>query len=213
MTTPIRAILARAPVVPVLTIDDADRAVPVARALVAGGLTVLEVTLRSPAALGAIRAMREAVPSATIGAGTVINRGQLEAAVAAGSQFIVSPGFSAALCSAATARGVPMLPGVATASELMAALEAGLETLKFFPAEQAGGVAMLRALAAPFPSVRFCPTGGIDLERAPQYLGLPNVLAVGMSSVAPADRIAAADFEAITTLARHAASLRRTPAR
>jgi len=148
------------------------------------------------------------VPEATVGAGTVIDRDQLQAAVEAGSQFVVSPGLSATLCSAATRLGVPMLPGVATASELMAALEAGLETLKFFPAEQAGGTAMLRALAAPFPAVRFCPTGGIDIERAPSYLGLPNVLAVGMSSVAPADRIAAADFEAITALARRAASLR-----
>lgn len=213
MTSPIRTILAHAPVVPVLTIEDAERAVPLARALVAGGLTVLEVTLRSPAALSAIRAMRDAVPAAIVGAGTVIGRDQLQGAVTAGSQFIVSPGFSATLCTAATALGVPMLPGVATASELMAALEAGFDTLKFFPAEQAGGAAMLRALAAPFPSVRFCPTGGIDLARAPQYLALPNVLAVGLSSVAPADRIAAADFEAITAEARRAAGLPRTTAR
>ncbi|MBS0373303.1 MAG: bifunctional 4-hydroxy-2-oxoglutarate aldolase/2-dehydro-3-deoxy-phosphogluconate aldolase [Proteobacteria bacterium] len=213
MTSAIRSILSRAPVVPVLTIDDAERAVGVAQALVAGGLATLEVTLRTPAALRAIRAIRDAVPAAIVGAGTVIDHDQLQAAVTAGSQFIVSPGYSAALCAAGVALGVPMLPGVATASELMAALAAGLDTLKFFPAEQAGGVAMLRALAAPFPAVQFCPTGGIDLERAPQYLGLPNVLAVGMSSVAPVDRIAAADFEAITLLARRAAALPRGVAR
>jgi 2-dehydro-3-deoxyphosphogluconate aldolase / (4S)-4-hydroxy-2-oxoglutarate aldolase len=208
---PIRDVLARAPVIPVLTITDAATAVPLARALVAGGLPVLEVTLRSDAALAAIAAMRAAVPGAVIGAGTVIDTVQLAAALDAGSQFIVSPGFSAALCAAGERRGAAMLPGIATPTELMAALAAGLDTLKFFPAAQAGGVGMLKAFAAPFPNVRFCPTGGIDLLTAADYLGLPNVLCVGMSSVAPPDRVAAGDYAAITALARRAAALR--PAR
>jgi len=182
--------------------------VPLARALVAGGLPVLEVTLRSAVALPAIEAMRRAVPEAIIGAGTVLDEQQLAAAVAAGSQFIVSPGFSAPLCAAARAAGVAMLPGVATASELMAALAAGLDTLKFFPAVQAGGTAMLKALGGPFPQVRFCPTGGIDAANAPAFLGLPNVLCVGMSSVAPAALLAQGDYAAITALARGAAALR-----
>ena len=204
----IRELLARAPVIPVLTITDAEAAVPLARALVAGGLPVPEVTLRSAAALSAIAAIRAEVPEAIVGAGTVIEAGQLGAALTAGSQFIVSPGFSAALCAEGARQGAAMLPGIATPTELMAALAAGLETLKFFPAAQAGGVAMLRALAAPFPSVRFCPTGGIDLHAAPDYLRLPNVLAVGMSSLASPAAIAAGDYAAVTTLARQAAALR-----
>jgi 2-dehydro-3-deoxyphosphogluconate aldolase / (4S)-4-hydroxy-2-oxoglutarate aldolase len=205
---PIRAILARAAAVPVLTITDAATAVPLARALVAGGLPVLEVTLRSDAALSAISAMRAEVPEAIVGAGTVIDAAQLAAALAAGSQFIVSPGFSAALCAEGARLGAAMLPGVATPTELMAALAAGIDTLKFFPAAQSGGVEMLRALAAPFPAVRFCPTGGIDLRTAGDYLALPNVLCVGMSSLAPPAAIAAGDYAAITTLARGVARLR-----
>jgi 2-dehydro-3-deoxyphosphogluconate aldolase/(4S)-4-hydroxy-2-oxoglutarate aldolase len=204
----IRDVLERVPVIPVLTVTSPGHAVPLARALVAGGLPVLEVTLRSPAALGAIAAMRAAVPEAVVGAGTVIDEAQLAAAVAAGSQFIVSPGFSAALGAAARAAGVPLLPGVATASELMAALAAGFDTLKFFPAAQAGGAALLRAFAAPFPSVRFCPTGGIDLASAPAYLALPNVLCVGMSSIAPPALLEAGDWAGITARAREAAALR-----
>jgi 2-dehydro-3-deoxyphosphogluconate aldolase / (4S)-4-hydroxy-2-oxoglutarate aldolase len=205
---PIRAVLARAAAVPVLTITDVATAVPLARALVAGGLPVLEVTLRSDAALSAISAMRAEVPDAIVGAGTVIDATQLAAALAAGSQFIVSPGFSAALCAEGARLGATMLPGVATPTELMAALAAGIDTLKFFPAAQCGGVGMLRALAAPFPTVRFCPTGGIDLRTAGEYLALPNVLCVGMSSLAPPAAIAAGDYAAITTLARGAACLR-----
>jgi 2-dehydro-3-deoxyphosphogluconate aldolase/(4S)-4-hydroxy-2-oxoglutarate aldolase len=211
VTLPIREILARAPVIPVLTVTDPATAVPLARALVEGGLPVLEVTLRSGAALGAIAAMRAAVPEAIVGAGTVIDGAQLAAAIAAGSQFIVSPGFHAALCADAARLGATMLPGVATATELMAALAAGLDTLKFFPAAQAGGVGLLRALAAPFPGVRFCPTGGIDVLSAPDYLALPNVLCVGMSSLATPALLAAGDYAAITALARSAAGLR--PAR
>jgi len=209
VTTPIREILARAPVIPVLTITEAETAVALARALVEGGLPVLEVTLRSTAALAAIAAIRAEVPQAIVGAGTVVDAAQLAAALAAGSQFIVSPGFSAALCAEGARRGAAMLPGVATPTELMAALAAGLETLKFFPAAQAGGVGMLRALAAPFPGVRFCPTGGIDLHSAPDYLALPNVLCVGMSSLAPPASIAAREFAAVTALARQASALRR----
>ncbi len=204
----IREVLGRAPVIPVLTVPALEHAVPLARALVAGGLPVLEVTLRSAAALPAIRAIRAAVPEAIVGAGTVIDEVQLADAVAAGSQFIVSPGFSASLSLAARAAGVAMLPGVATASELMAALAAGFDTLKFFPAAQAGGVAMLKAFSGPFPQVRFCPTGGIDPASAPGYLALPNVLCVGMSSIAPADLLAQGDYAAITARARDAAALR-----
>ena len=204
----IREVLGRAPVIPVLTVPALEHAVPLARALVAGGLPVLEVTLRSAAALPAIRAIRAAVPEAIVGAGTVIDEVQLADAVAAGSQFIVSPGFSASLSLAARAAGVAMLPGVATASELMAALAAGFDTLKFFPAAQAGGVAMLKAFSGPFPQVRFCPTGGIDPASAPGYLALPNVLCVGMSSIAPADLLAQGDYAAIPARARDAAALR-----
>ena len=204
----IREVLGRAPVIPVLTVPALEHAVPLARALVAGGLPVLEVTLRSAAALPAIRAIRAAVPEAIVGAGTVIDEVQLADAVAAGSQFIVSPGFSASLSLAARAAGVAMLPGVATASELMAALAAGFDTLKVFPAAQAGGVAMLKAFSGPFPQVRFCPTGGIDPASAPGYLALPNVLCVGMSSIAPADLLAQGDYAAITARARDAAALR-----
>ena len=204
----IRMVLKRVPVIPVLTVASLQRAVPLARALVAGGLSVLEVTLRSEAALPAIRAIRAAVPEAIVGAGTVIAEDQLAQAVAAGSQFIVSPGFSASLSLAARAAGVAMLPGVATASELMAALAAGFDTLKFFPAAQAGGAAMLKAFAAPFPQARFCPTGGIDLSSAPAYLALPNVLCVGMSSIAPPELLENGDYAAVTARAREAAALR-----
>jgi 2-dehydro-3-deoxyphosphogluconate aldolase/(4S)-4-hydroxy-2-oxoglutarate aldolase len=207
----LREQLARVGIVPVITIHDAALAVPLAEALCAGGLTVLEVTLRSPAALPAIEAMRRAVPQALVGAGTVVNREQLAAAVASGSQFLVAPGFSAALADEARRGAVPLLPGVATPTELLAALDAGIDTVKFFPAEQAGGVPMLKALFAPFPTVAFCPTGGIGSHNALAYLAQPNVVAVGMSSVAPAELIAAGDFAAITALARSAAALRAVP--
>ena len=206
----LREQLARVGVVPVITIHDAALAIPLAEALCAGGLTVLEVTLRSAAALPAIEAMRRAVPQALVGAGTVVNREQLAAAVAAGSQFLVAPGFSNALAAEARRAAVPLLPGVATPTELLAALDAGIDTVKFFPAEQAGGVPLLKALLAPFPSVAFCPTGGIGAHNAAAYLAQPNVVAVGMSSVAPAELIAAGGFGAITALARSAAALRIT---
>ena len=202
-----RNLLQRAPVIPVLTIDDVAQAVPLAEALVAGGLAVLEVTLRTPAALDSIRAMRAAVPNAVVGAGTVINAAQFAAAVQAGSQFVVSPGFSPRLVDAAKEHGIPLLPGATTPTEIMAALDAGIDTLKFFPAEQSGGAAMLRALAAPLPTVAFCPTGGITLANVRDYLSLPNVLCVGMSSIVTKEWLAAGDWAAIRSAAGAAAKL------
>ena len=202
-----RNLLQRAPVIPVLTIDDVAQAVPLAEALVAGGLAVLEVTLRTPAALDSIRAMRAAVPNAVVGAGTVINAAQFAAAVQAGSQFVVSPGFSPRLVDAAKEHGIPLLPGATTPTEIMAVLDAGIDTLKFFPAEQSGGAAMLRALAAPLPTVAFCPTGGITLANVRDYLSLPNVLCVGMSSIVTKEWLAAGDWAAIRSAAGAAAKL------
>jgi 2-dehydro-3-deoxyphosphogluconate aldolase / (4S)-4-hydroxy-2-oxoglutarate aldolase len=205
----VREILGVAPVIPVIVINDVRDAAPLARALVDGGLRVLEVTLRTAAGVEAIRLMRDAVPEAIVGAGTVLNGAQLDAAVAAGSQFIVSPGFSRSLCQAGQAIGVPMLPGCVTASEVMAALDAGLDTLKFFPASRSGGAPLLKDFSAVFSQVRFCPTGGIDLRSATDYLALPNVLCVGMSSIATAEAIQSGDFAGITARAREAAGLRR----
>jgi 2-dehydro-3-deoxyphosphogluconate aldolase/(4S)-4-hydroxy-2-oxoglutarate aldolase len=203
----VRNLLQRAPVIPVLTIDDVAHAVPLAEALVAGGLAVLEVTLRTPAALDSIRAIRAAVPDAVVGAGTVINAAQFAAAVQAGSQFLVSPGFSLRLVDAAQDYGIPLLPGATTPTEIMAALDAGIDTLKFFPAAQSGGAAMLRALAAPLPTVAFCPTGGITLANVRDYLSLPNVLCVGMSSIVTKEWLAAGDWAAIRSAAGEAAKL------
>ena len=204
----LREMLRRCAVVPVITIRDLAHAAPLAEALCAGGLTVLEVTLRSEVALAAIEAMRRAVPGVVVGAGTVVSRQQLLSAVSAGSQFLVSPGFSATLAADAKRAGVPLLAGVATPTEVMAAIAAGLDTLKFFPAEQAGGVPMLRALHAPFAQVAFCPTGGITPQNAADYLAQPNVLAIGMSSVAPLELVEAGDYAAVTALARVAAAWR-----
>jgi 2-dehydro-3-deoxyphosphogluconate aldolase/(4S)-4-hydroxy-2-oxoglutarate aldolase len=204
---PLRKLLQRAPVIPVLTIEDVAHAVPLAEALVAGGLTVLEVTLRTPAALDSISAMRAAVPGAVIGAGTVINAAQFAAAAAAGSQFVVSPGFLPCLVAAAKDHGIPLLPGATTPTEILAALDAGIDTLKFFPAAQSGGAAMLRALAAPLPDVAFCPTGGITFANAPDYLSLPNVLCVGMSSIVTKAWLDAGDWSAIRNAATVAAKL------
>lgn len=206
----IDAILARAPVVPVLAIADLDHAVPLARALVDGGLPVLEVTLRTPVALEAIRRMREALPDAVVGAGTVLAAADLAAVEKAGAAFAISPGASEALYDAACGSGIPLLPGIATASELMRGLEHGHRRFKFFPAEASGGVGALRALSGPFPQVRFCPTGGIDAARAPVYLALSNVATVGGSWMVPADALAAGDWARITALAAQAAQLRPT---
>jgi len=202
-------ILSAAPVLPVVTIDDAAKAAPLARALVAGGLRAIEVTLRTPAALEAVRIIAREVPEALPGVGTVLGARDLDAAAAAGAKFAVSPGATPALLAAARAQALPYLPAIATAGELMAALEAGFEVCKFFPASSAGGVRALKAFAGPFPSVRFNPTGGIDAASAPGYLALPNVISVGGSWITPADAIAASDFARIEVLARAASALRQ----
>ncbi|MCO5128080.1 MAG: bifunctional 4-hydroxy-2-oxoglutarate aldolase/2-dehydro-3-deoxy-phosphogluconate aldolase [Rhodobacteraceae bacterium] len=199
---------ALAPVVPVLVIDDAGTAADLARALVAGGLPALEVTLRTPAALDAIRAMAE-VPGGIVGAGTLLTPADVKAAKAAGARFGVSPGATDRLLDACAEEGLPLLPGAATASEVMALLERGYTVQKFFPAEAIGGAKALGSLASPLPQVHFCPTGGIGLASAPQYLSLANVMCVGGSWVAPKDRVAAGDWPAIEALAREASRLQR----
>jgi 2-dehydro-3-deoxyphosphogluconate aldolase/(4S)-4-hydroxy-2-oxoglutarate aldolase len=201
-------VLARAPVVPVLSIARVEDAVPLARALVDGGLPVLEVTLRTEAAIGAIRAIREHVPEAAVGAGTVLNARDLSAVEAAGAGFAISPGATDALYAAASDARIPLLPGIATASELMHGLELGYQRFKFFPAESSGGIAALKAFAGPFAQAKFCPTGGIDPARAPAYLALPNVITVGGSWMVPADALANGDWARIAGLAREAAALR-----
>ncbi|MDE2305181.1 MAG: bifunctional 4-hydroxy-2-oxoglutarate aldolase/2-dehydro-3-deoxy-phosphogluconate aldolase [Gammaproteobacteria bacterium] len=208
----IRDIVGRAPVIPVLTVNELAHAVPLARALAAGGLPVLEVTLRTKVALAAIEAMRKAVPEAIVGAGTLTRPADFPAAERAGAQFAVTPGLTPELASAARGARFPLLPGVMTPSELIAARQAGYEVLKLFPALPAGGVAMLRSLAGPFPDALFCPTGGITRASAAEFLALPNVACVGGSWFAPADRLAAGDWEAIEALARDAAALRVPPA-
>jgi len=195
-----------APVIPVLVIDDAATAAPLAQALIAGGLPALEVTLRTPAALDAIRAMA-AVPGGWVGAGTLLTPEDVRAAKAAGARFGVSPGATDTLLAAAEAEGLPILPGAATASEAMRLAERGYTTLKFFPAEAAGGVTALRSLAAPLPRIVFCPTGGIGPKNAPDYLALANTVCVGGSWVAPADKVAAGDWAGIERLARAARDL------
>ncbi len=201
-------VLAAAPVVPVLTIEDASTAVPLARALVKGGLPAIEITLRTAAALDAVKAVAAEVEGAFAGAGTVLDAAQLRQAEAAGAVFAVSPGASPGLLDAAADSAMPLLPGAATASEAMALMERGYEILKFFPAGPAGGIAYLKALAAPLPGVRFCPTGGVSLQNAPDYLGLANVICVGGSWVAPQDAITAGDWQRIEELARQASGLR-----
>lgn len=201
------SVLDLAPVVPVVVIQDASDAVPLARALVAGGLPAIEVTLRTPIALDAIRAITDEVPDAVVGAGTVITPEQVNKAVAAGSRFLVSPGWTDVLLNAMRASGVPFLPGVSTTSEVVALLEHGVREMKFFPAQAAGGTAYLRSLAGPLPQARFCPTGGIGADSAPEYLALPNVGCVGGSWMLPAEAVAARDWARIEALARAAAGL------
>ena len=204
----IDAILARAPVVPVLAIADLEQAVPLARALVDAGLPVLEVTLRTPVALEAIRRIHDEVAGAIVGAGTVLTGADLAAVEKAGAAFAISPGATDALYAASRASGVPFLPGVATAGELMRGIEQGYRRFKFFPAESSGGVAALRAFAGPFPQVKFCPTGGIDAARAPSYLAMANVMTIGGSWMVPGDALAAGDWTRIAELAGRAAGLR-----
>jgi 2-dehydro-3-deoxyphosphogluconate aldolase/(4S)-4-hydroxy-2-oxoglutarate aldolase len=201
------ALMRTGPVIPVLTIERLEHAEPLARALVAGGLRVLEVTLRTPVALEAISLMSVAVPSAIVGAGTVLNGADFEHAAAAGARFIVSPGLTEPLLAAARASPLPFLPGVATASEVMRGLDAGLTRFKFFPAASAGGPAALAALAGPFGEARFCPTGGVTAQSAPEYLAQPNVLCVGGGWVAPASVTRSGDWDRVTVLAKAAAAL------
>ena len=205
----IEDVLRRGPVMPVITLHDAESAVPLARALAAGGVSAVEITMRTPAALAGIAAVAREVPEVLAGAGTVLNAADLEAAADAGASFAVSPGATPALLEAAGAAPIPFLPGVATAGELMAALAAGFPCCKLFPAAQVGGIGLLKALAGPFPGARFCPTGGIDVGSAPDYLALPNVLCVGGSWLAPLDLVAAGDWAAIERLAREARGLSR----
>ena len=202
--SPIERIMRAAPVIPVLVIEYANQARPLAEALVGGGLKVLEVTLRTPAALDAIREMKQ-VPGAIVGAGTVTNPAELDAALVAGAEFIVSPGLTERLARVAIGKQVPFLPGVATASDIMRGLDLGLEHFKFFPAAASGGLPALRALAAPFGGVKFCPTGGISAERAPEWLAHPSVLCVGGTWITPRG----ADMAQVRALAEQAATLAR----
>lgn len=201
------SVLALAPVLPVAVIEDAARAVPLARALVAGGLPAIEVTLRTEAALDAIRAIAEQVPEAVVGAGTVRTPRQVEAAVSAGARFLVSPGWTERLLEAMRTAQVPFLPGVSTTSEALGLLERGVREMKFFPAEAAGGAGYLSSLASPLPEARFCPTGGITPQRAPAYLALPNVGCVGGSWMLPAQAVAERDWATVEALAGDAARL------
>ncbi|MFF8776318.1 bifunctional 4-hydroxy-2-oxoglutarate aldolase/2-dehydro-3-deoxy-phosphogluconate aldolase [Streptomyces sp. NPDC015140] len=206
-SSPAASVLDLAPVVPVVVVDDLADAVPLARALVAGGLPAIEVTLRTPVAVDAIRAIAGEVPGAVVGAGTVITPDQVGEVVAAGARFLVSPGWTDVLLDAMRASGVPFLPGVSTTSEVVALLERGVREMKFFPAEAAGGTAYLKALAAPLPQARFCPTGGIGPGSAPEYLALPNVGCVGGSWMLPKDAVTDRDWGRVEALARAAAAL------
>lgn len=197
-------ILALGPVMPVIVIPTVDDAVPLAKALVAGGIRVLEVTLRTPAALDGIRLIRQHVPDAVVGVGTVTKPADLVAAQQAGAVFGVSPGLTPVLQSAILESGLPFLPGVATASEAMTALEAGFQCMKLFPAQQAGGLGMLKALYGPLPQARFCPTGGVDLANAAEFLKQPNVACVGGSWLAPAALVQQQRWDAITEMASQA---------
>lgn len=197
-----------APVIPVVVVGAAVDAVPLARALVVGGLPAIEITLRTPAAADAVRAVAAEVPGAVVGAGTVTSPEQAELAVAAGARFLVSPGCTDALLESGRAGGVPFLPGVSTVSEVMGLLERGVEEMKFFPAEAAGGPAWLRSVRSPLPRARFCPTGGIGARRAADYLALPNVGCVGGTWMLPPDAVAAKDWARVERLAREAAALR-----
>jgi 2-dehydro-3-deoxyphosphogluconate aldolase / (4S)-4-hydroxy-2-oxoglutarate aldolase len=196
-----------APVIPVIVLTDVAHAVPLARALVAGGIRMLEVTLRTPVALQCIERIAKEVPEAVVGAGTVRSPKDAQAAAAAGARFAVSPGFTPTVGSACKDAGLALLPGVATGSEIMMAQEAGYTQLKFFPAMQAGGPAMLKAWSGPFFDVQFCPTGGVNEANAKEFLALPNVVCVGGSWLTPADALASGDWERITALAAAATTL------
>ncbi|NVO06795.1 MAG: bifunctional 4-hydroxy-2-oxoglutarate aldolase/2-dehydro-3-deoxy-phosphogluconate aldolase [Rhodoferax sp.] len=198
-----------APVIPVIVLNDVAHAVPMARALVAGGIRMLEVTLRTPQALACIEAIAREVPDAVVGAGTVRSKADAQAAANAGSRFAVSPGYTSAVGQACRDAGLALLPGVATGSEIMMAQEDGFTQLKFFPAMQAGGPAMLKAWSGPFFDVQFCPTGGVTLQNAPEFLALPNVVCVGGSWLVPAAAVAAGDWAQVTALAQATHALRK----
>jgi 2-dehydro-3-deoxyphosphogluconate aldolase/(4S)-4-hydroxy-2-oxoglutarate aldolase len=197
-------ILTAGPVVPVIVIKKLEHAVPLAKALVAGGVRVLEVTLRTECALAAIKAIADEVPDAIIGAGTVVNAEQLAQVTAAGAQFAISPGLTQSLLQAANAGSIPLIPGISSVSELMLGMDAGLREFKFFPAEANGGVKALQAISGPFPQIRFCPTGGITPANYRQYLALKSVLCIGGSWLVPADALEQGDYARITELAREA---------
>ena len=202
------SLLQSGPVIPVIVLNDPGLAPELGKALLDGGVRVLEITLRTKGAPAAIARLRAELPEAIVGAGTIRTRAQWEAALAAGAQFGVSPGLTPELAAAAHQNGVPFLPGVATTSEAMRAADEGFLIQKFFPAESAGGVPLMKALAGPLSELRFCPTGGIDVDNAADYLALPNVLAVGGSWLTPEEAIAARDWATITRLAREAVALR-----
>jgi 2-dehydro-3-deoxyphosphogluconate aldolase/(4S)-4-hydroxy-2-oxoglutarate aldolase len=207
-TAAIDRMLEHVPVMPVMTVSEPDEAVALGRALADGGITVLEITLRTEAALACIAALRKALPACMVGAGTVLDDMQLAAALKAGAQFIVTPGTSQRFADKLASAPVPALPGCATVSEMLTLAAAGFDRLKFFPAEAAGGAAYLKAVSAPVPQVKFCPTGGIDAGKAAAYLALPNVICVGGSWLAPAAAVRSHDWSAITRLARDAVALR-----
>ena len=209
MTSPaLLRILRTAPVIPVITIDEAEHALPLAEALVAGGLPVLEITMRTPHALAAVRAIKQALPDAIVGAGTVISRSNFQQALDAGAEFIVSPGFTPELLACAKSTAIPFLPGVNTPSEIMQLLAHGISAMKFFPAEAAGGVAMLKSIGAPLPQALFCPTGGITPGNARDYLALANVACVGGSWMVTKELVHARRWDDIRALAQSAAQLR-----
>jgi 2-dehydro-3-deoxyphosphogluconate aldolase / (4S)-4-hydroxy-2-oxoglutarate aldolase len=202
-------VMTDAPVIPVIVLTEAAHAVPLARALVAAGIRMLEVTLRTPVALACIEAITREVPEAVVGAGTVRTAADAQAAAMAGARFAVSPGYTNSVGKACRDLELPLLPGVATASEIMAAQEDGYTAMKFFPAVQAGGLAMLKAWQGPFGDVKFCPTGGITTVNAPEFLALPNVVCVGGSWLTPADAVAQGDWARVTRLAQQAVALQR----
>lgn len=208
MTITLETLVRAASVIPVLTVGDVDKAAPLARALKAGGLSVVEMTMRTPAALDVLSAMKAAEPDMIIGMGTIRTPEQVADSMAAGADFLVSPGLSPQLVPALLASGLPVLPGVATAGEAMSAVEAGFDVLKFFPAEQAGGRPYLKSIAGPLPDIRFCPTGSITREMAPDYLALPNVVCVGGSWIATGAMIDAGDWALITANAAAAAAMK-----
>ena len=204
-------VMGDAPVIPVIVLNDVGLAVPLARALLAGGIRMLEVTLRTPEALACIEAIARDVPEAVVGAGTVRSAADAQACAMAGARFVVSPGYTHSVGQACRDAGLPLLPGVATGSEIMAACEDGLTELKFFPAMQAGGPAMLKAWAGPFGDVRFCPTGGVSAGNAAEFFMLPNVVCVGGSWLTPADALASGAWAKITALAKQACAMTRNP--